>query len=257
MEIIDTHCHLYLDEFKTDIDAVIERAKKVGVKKFYLPAIDSEVTDNMIALEAAFREACFAMMGLHPCSVKENYKEELKKVEQWLHKRSFAAVGETGLDFYWDTTFRAQQYESFEMQMQWAIEQNSPVVIHTRNAMQEAINSVKPFAEKGLKGIFHCFSSSYEDAKQIIDLHFLLGIGGVLTYKNSGLQTVIEKIPMEHIVLETDAPYLTPVPYRGKRNESSYLPFIIAKLAEVKKITVEEVTDITTSNAEKIFKQPS
>jgi TatD DNase family protein len=257
MEIVDTHCHLYLDEFKTDIYAVIERAKKVGVKKFYLPAIDSEVTDNMLALEAAFEEECFAMMGLHPCSVKENYKEELKKVEQWLNKRSFAAIGETGLDFYWDKTFMAQQYESFEMQMQWALEQNKPVVIHTRNAMQEAINSVKPFAAKGLKGIFHCFSSSYEDAKQIIDMQFLLGIGGVLTYKNSGLQSVIEKINIEHIVLETDAPYLTPVPYRGKRNESSYLPFIVAKLAEVKKITVEEVADITTSNAEKIFKQPS
>jgi TatD DNase family protein len=257
MEIVDTHCHLYLDEFKTDIDAVIERAKKVGVKKFYLPAIDSGVTDNMLALEAAFGEACFAMMGLHPCSVKENYKEELKKVEQWLHKRSFAGVGETGLDFYWDKTFVSQQYESFEMQMQWALERNKPVVIHTRKAIQEAIDTVKSFAVKGLRGIFHCFSSSYEDARQIIDMQFLLGIGGVLTYKNSGLEQVIEKIKMEHIVLETDAPYLTPVPYRGQRNESSYLPFIVAKLAEIKKITIEEVADITTSNAEKIFKQPA
>jgi TatD DNase family protein len=254
MDLVDTHCHLYLDEFKKDIDAVIERAKKIGVKKFYLPAIDSAVTDNMLALEAAFGEECFAMMGLHPCSVKEDYKEELKKAEQWLHKRSFAAVGEIGLDFYWDKTFVAQQYEAFQMQMQWALEQNKPVVIHTRNAMQEAINEVKPFAVNGLRGIFHCFSSSYEDARQIIDMQFLLGIGGVLTYKNSGLQTVVEKINMEHIVLETDAPYLTPIPHRGKRNESSYLQFIIAKLAEIKKVTVEAVADITTANAEKVFR---
>jgi len=253
MEIIDTHCHLYLDEFKMDIDAVIERAKNVGVKKFYLPAIDSEVTDSMLGLEAAFGEECFAMMGLHPCSVKENYKEELRKVEEWLSKRSFVAIGETGLDFYWDKTFVSQQYESFEMQMQWALERNKPVVIHTRNAMPEAINTVKPFAAKGLRGIFHCFSSGYEDAVKLIDMQFLLGIGGVLTYKNSDLQSVIEKINMEHIVLETDAPYLTPVPYRGKRNESSYLPFIVTKLAEIKKITVQEVADITTANAKKNF----
>jgi TatD DNase family protein len=253
MEIVDTHCHLYLSDFKTDIDKVIERAKRIGVKKFYLPAIDSEVTDSMLSLEAAFRKECFAMMGLHPCSVKENYKEELKKVQEWLLKRSFAAVGEIGLDFYWDKIFTAQQYEAFEIQMQWALELNMPVVIHTRNAMQEAISTVKPFAAKGLRGIFHCFSGSYEDAREIIDMQFLLGIGGVLTYKNSGLQFVMEKISMEHIVLETDAPYLTPVPYRGKRNESSYLQFIVAKLAEIKKITAEEVADITTANAEKIF----
>jgi TatD DNase family protein len=208
----------------------------------------------MLALEAAFGEECFAMMGLHPCSVKEDYKEELKKVERWLHKRSFAAVGEIGLDFYWDKTFVTQQHEAFQMQMQWALEQNKPIVIHTRNAIREAISEVKSFAVKGLRGIFHCFSSSYEDARQIIDMQFLLGIGGVLTYKNSGLQTVVEKINMEHIVLETDAPYLTPVPYRGKRNESSYLQFIIAKLAEIKKITVEEVAVITTANAEKVFR---
>ncbi|SRR6266487_2566798 len=255
MKIVDTHCHLYLDEFKTDIDAVIERAKKAGVEKFYLPAIDSDVTDHMLALEAAFSEECFAMMGLHPCSVKENYKDELRNVQEWLHKRSFAAVGEIGLDFYWDKTFISQQYEAFNIQMQWALERKMPIVIHTRNAIEEAIDTVKPFAAKGLRGIFHCFSDRYDNARQIIDMQFLLGIGGVLTYKNSGLQPVIEKIDMEHILLETDAPYLTPVPYRGKRNESSYLQFIVAKLAEIKKITVEEVAAITTKNAEKIFGQ--
>ncbi|HXL55783.1 MAG TPA: TatD family hydrolase [Chitinophagaceae bacterium] len=253
MKIIDTHCHLYLDEFKADIDAAIERARKTGVERFYLPAIDSEVTDNMLALEAAYGDECFAMMGLHPCSVKGNFKDELRNVQEWLNNRTFAAVGEIGLDFYWDKTFIAQQYEAFETQMQWALERNMPVVIHTRNAIQEAIDMAKPFAAKGLRGIFHCFSGSYENASQIIDMQFLLGIGGVLTYKNSGLQPVIEKIDLKHIVLETDAPYLTPVPYRGKRNESSYLKYIVAKLAEIKNMSAEEVAAITTNNAEKIF----
>jgi TatD DNase family protein len=252
MKIIDTHCHLYLDEFKNDIDAVIERAEQKGVGKFYLPAIDSEVTAQMLDLEKKY-PACSAMMGLHPCSVKANFKDELKLVEQWLNERSFAAVGEIGLDFYWDTTFANEQYEAFRIQMQWALERNMPIVIHTRNAMNEAIEAVKPFADKGLRGIFHCFSGNDEQAQKIIDMSFLLGIGGVVTYKNSGLQPVIEKISLDHFVLETDAPYLTPVPYRGKRNESSYLEFVVTKIAEIKKISEEEVANATTGNAEKIF----
>lgn len=252
MKIIDTHCHLYLDEFKNDIDAVIERAKQKGVEKFYLPAIDSEVTMSMLELEKKFPE-CVAMMGLHPCSVKANFNEELNLVKQWLNERDFAAVGEIGLDFYWETTFAEQQYEAFKIQMQWALQRNMPIVIHTRNAMNEAIETVKPFAEKGLRGIFHCFSGSFKQAQKIIDMHFFLGIGGVVTYKNSGLQPVIEKINLEHIVLETDAPYLTPVPFRGKRNESSYLEFVIEKIAEIKNISAEEVADVTTNNAEKLF----
>lgn len=252
MKIIDTHCHLYLDEFKNDIDAVIERAKQKGVEKFYLPAIDSEVTMSMLELEKKFPE-CVAMMGLHPCSVKANFNEELNLVKQWLNERDFAAVGEIGLDFYWETTFAEQQYEAFKIQMQWALQRNMPIVIHTRNAINEAIETVKPFAEKGLRGIFHCFSGSFKQAQKIIDMHFFLGIGGVVTYKNSGLQPVIEKINLEHIVLETDAPYLTPVPFRGKRNESSYLESVIEKIAEIKNISAEEVADVTTNNAEKLF----
>ena len=252
MKIIDTHCHLYLDEFKNDIDAVIERAKQKGVEKFYLPAIDSEVTMAMMELEKKFPE-CEAMMGLHPCSVKANFNDELNLVKQWLSEQDFAAVGEIGLDFYWDTTFAEQQYEAFKIQMQWALERNMPIVIHTRSAMNEAIETVKPFAEKGLRGIFHCFSGNYEQAQKIIDMNFLLGIGGVVTYKNSGLQPVIEKINLEHIVLETDAPYLTPVPFRGKRNESSYLEFVIEKIAEIKNISAEEGAGVTTNNAEKLF----
>jgi len=252
MKIIDTHCHLYLDEFKNDVEAVIERAKQKGVEKFYLPAIDNEVTSAMLALEKKFPE-CFAMIGLHPCSVKENFKDELKLVQQWLNARAFAAVGEIGLDFYWDTTFASQQYEAFKIQMEYALERNMPIVIHTRNATNEAIETVQPFAAKSLRGIFHCFSGDFEQAQKIVEMNFLLGIGGVVTYKNSGLQPVIEKIDLSNIVLETDAPYLTPAPYRGKRNESSYLEFVVMKIAEIKKVSPEEVANITTINAEKIF----
>ncbi len=254
MKLIDTHCHLYSEEFNDDIEAVIARAKAEGVTKFYLPAIDSTCLEGMLALEKKFPDECIAMMGLHPCYVKENYKDELKIVEDQLAQRSFAAVGEIGLDFYWDKTFSAQQYETFELQMQWALEKNLPIVIHTRSAMQETINMVKPFAAKGLKGIFHCFSGSYESAKQMIDMDFLLGIGGVITYKNAGLPEVLANIPLEYLVLETDAPYLTPAPFRGKRNESGYLKYIAEKLAEVKNITVEELAAVTTANAERLFK---
>jgi TatD DNase family protein len=253
MLLIDTHCHLYLSEFKTDLDKVIENANNVGVEKFYMPAIDSTVINDLITTEHNYAKKCFAMMGLHPCSVKENFKDELAVVENWLNKRAFVAVGEIGLDFYWDTTFIKQQYETFEIQMQWALNKNLPIVIHTRNALQQTIDFVKPFAAKGLSGIFHCFGDKYEKAKQIIDINFLLGIGGVLTYKKSGLDEVIKQINLKHIVLETDAPYLTPVPFRGKRNESSFIKIIAEKLAEVKNISLEEVAAVTTANAEKIF----
>ena len=251
--IIDTHCHLYSEEFKDDIDAVIERAKQSGIKKFYLPDIDSETIDAMFALENKYPNECIAMMGLHPCYVKENYKTELQIVQDWLAKRKFAAIGEIGLDFYWDKTFAAQQLEAFELQMQWAVDKEMPIVIHTRNAMKETIDAVKPFADKGLRGVFHCFSGNEEDALQIVEMGFYLGIGGVVTYKNSGLATAIENIGLEWLVVETDAPYLSPVPFRGKRNESSYLQYIIDKLAEIKRCPVAEVVAITSANAEKIL----
>ncbi len=253
MQLIDTHCHLYLDDFRDDIDLVMVRARAAGIIKFFLPSIDSTETNSLLEMEKKFPGECFAMMGLHPCSVKENYRDELNKVAGWLGKRKFAAVGETGLDFYWDTTFMHQQYEAFEMQMQWALDSGIPIVIHTRNAIQQTIDTVKPFAVKGLSGIFHCFGDSYETATQILDMGFYLGIGGVLTYKKSGLDAVMEKVSLDQVVLETDSPYLTPVPFRGKRNESSYLPYIAAKLAAIKKISVEETAAITASNAEKIF----
>lgn len=253
MKLIDSHCHLYLEEFNTDRADVMQRALELGVKKFYLPGIDSEVIESMLAMEEQYPNICFPMMGLHPCSVKENYKLELSIVESWLQKRKFVAIGEIGLDFYWDKTFEAQQYEAFEQQMQWALDYHLPIVIHSREATQATINCVKPFAAKGLKGIFHCFTGSYESAKEIIGMNFLLGIGGVITYKNAGLAEVVKKIDLQHIVLETDAPYLTPVPFRGRRNESSYLKYVAERIALEKNISVEEVATITTANAEQIF----
>lgn len=253
MNFTDTHCHLYLDDFKEDIDAVMQRAIQAGVTSFYLPSIDSSTLNNLFLFEEKYTSVCKAMIGLHPCSVKENVQEELQTMEQHLHKRSFAAIGEIGLDFYWSTTFEQAQYEAFEAQMQWALQKNLPIVIHTRNAMQATINFVKPYAKKGLKGIFHCFSGTVDEAEQIIDMNFLLGIGGVVTFKNSGLADTVALLPLESIVLETDAPYLSPVPFRGKRNESSYLIYVAEKMAAIKNISLEEVAEITTYNAKNIF----
>ncbi len=253
MILIDTHCHLYLEEFRQDIEGVISRAKQIGVEKFYLPAIDSGVIKEMFLLEEKYPGVCIPMAGLHPCSVKENYREELDIVEHWLNKRKFVAIGEIGLDFYWDKTFTDQQYDAFKLQMRWALNKKLPIVIHTRSAMEETIETVKPFAEKGLRGIFHCFSGNASQAARIIEMGFYLGIGGVVTYKNSGLAEVVKEISLENIVLETDAPYLTPVPFRGKRNESSYLEYILNKIAEIKGLPVDEIASATTVNAKKIF----
>ena len=251
--IIDTHTHLYLKNFSEDIDEVMKRATDEGVRKFYLPAIDSSEMENLLSLEKKYPGVCFAMMGLHPCSVKENYKQELDLVYTWLQKRKFAAIGEIGLDLYWDKTFIDQQYQSFYQQIEWALKFNTPVVIHTRNAMQQSIDVIKEYAGKNLRGIFHCFSGTLQNALDIIDTGFYLGIGGVITYKNAGLAEVIKEIDLKHIVLETDAPYLTPVPFRGKRNESSYIKYVVQKIAEIKNVTIEEVDKITTANAEYIF----
>lgn len=253
MKLIDTHTHLYLKEFEQDSNEVIQRAFDAGVEKFYLPSIDSSESEALLTLESKFPQHIFAMAGLHPCSVKENFREELKKIHQQLLERKFAAIGETGLDFYWDTSFIQQQYESLHIHAGWALQYKRPLVLHTRKAMQETIDVVKSYHDKNLFGIFHCFSGTLQNAKDIIDTGFLLGIGGVLTYKNSGLPEVIKEIDLQYLVLETDAPYLPPVPFRGKRNESSYLQYIVEKLAEIKGVPVEEVADVTTKNAERIF----
>lgn len=251
--MIDTHCHLYADEFDADIDTIIQRAEIAGVTKFYLPGIDSNAIPAMLSLEERYPGKCIAMMGLHPCYVKENYQDELAIVEKWLSKRRFSAIGEIGLDYYWDQTFAKEQVQVFKQQIEWSIQYELPIAIHTRNAMQETIRMIQEYVPKGVRGIFHCFGGSYETAQEVIQAGFYLGIGGVITYKKAGLAEVLERIDLEHIVLETDAPYLTPVPFRGKRNESSYLTHILAKLAAIKNCSVDEVAAITTANAEKIF----
>ncbi len=254
MRFIDTHSHIYDTGFQEDLDAVMASAKSAGVEKIYMPGIDSTCINGMMDMETKYPGFCIPMMGLHPCYVKENYQEELAIVEGWLAKRKFAAIGEIGLDYYWDKTFAKEQQLVFEKQMQWGLDLGLPINIHTRNAMGETIELVKPFAKKGLKGIFHCFSGSKESAEQIIEMGFLLGLGGVLTYKNAGVAEAVVDIPLEFLVLETDAPYLPPVPYRGKRNEPAFMIEVAKKLAEIKNIPLHEVAEKTSGNAERIFK---
>ena len=253
MRFIDTHAHLYDESILPEIDAILNNAVAVGIEKIIMPGIDSTCIDDMLLLETKYPNKCIAMMGLHPCYVKENYVAELAIVEGWLSKRKFVEIGEIGLDFYWDKTFTEQQYKAFETQMQWAIDYNTPIVIHTRNAMGETIEAVKPFAKKGLRGAFHCFSGSKESAQQIIEMGFYLGLGGVLTYKNAGVAEAIKNIPMEFLFLETDAPYLPPVPYRCKKNVPAFMIEVAKKLAEIKQIPLHEVAEITTANAERLF----
>ncbi len=254
MRFIDTHSHIYDTGFQEDLNAVMASAKSAGVEKIYMPGIDSTCINGMMDMETKYSGICIPMMGLHPCYVKENYQEELAIVEGWLAKRKFAAIGEIGLDYYWDKTFAKEQQLVFEKQMQWGLDLGLPINIHTRNAMGETIELVKPFAKKGLKGIFHCFSGSKESAEQIIEMGFLLGLGGVLTYKNAGVAEAVVDIPIEFLVLETDAPYLPPVPYRGKRNEPAFMIEVAKKLAEIKNIPLHELAEKTSGNADRIFK---
>jgi TatD DNase family protein len=252
--LIDTHTHLFAEEFDSDRKEVVQRAISAGVNKLFLPNIDSSSIQSMLDLEKQFPENCFAMMGLHPCSVKENYLEELKIIEDWFLKRKFSAVGEIGMDYHWDKTFIPQQKDAFSKQIDLAKKYNLPIVIHQRECFDDVFEIVKSKNGNNLKGIFHCFTGTIEEANRIISLGgFKMGIGGAVTYKNSKLPEVLKQIDLKHIVLETDSPYLTPVPHRGKRNESSFVIFVAQKIAEVKGITVEEVAKITTKNAEDIF----
>jgi len=253
MRFIDTHAHLYSSPIKENIEGIMKNAMDNGIDTIIMPAIDSTTLEAMLEVEASYPQNTMAMMGLHPCSVKENVKEELAIIEAQLQKRKFIAIGEIGLDYYWDKTFTTEQMHAFEIQMQWALDYKLPIAIHTRSAMGETIEAVKPFAKKGLRGIFHCFSGSKESAEQIISMDFHLGLGGVLTYKNAGVAEAIKDIPMEWLVLETDAPYLSPVPYRGKTNEPSYMIQVAMKLAEIKNLPLHEIASITTNNAEKLF----
>lgn len=252
-ELIDTHCHLYLEDFAPDLEDFMMRAEKEGVSRIYMPSLDSQHLNDMLAVEDRFPGRCYSMIGIHPCYVRENYKDELMYMRKALEKRPFAAIGEIGLDYYWDRNYDDFQMICFREQISIAREYNLPIVIHSRSSMDACIEVLRSEKEGGLKGIFHCFSGNLENATDIVDCGLKLGIGGVVTYKNSGLAEVVAQMPIQLIVLETDAPYLTPVPFRGKRNESSYLKYIVAKIAGVKGISEEEVARITTQNARAIF----
>jgi TatD DNase family protein len=254
MNLIDTHCHIYAAEFNGDRDAMLARAEDEGITKMLMPAIDRSTHEQMIRLEMEFPDRCKAMMALHPGSVKEDYQSELRLAEEWFTRRPFIGVGETGLDFYWDLTYTKQQYEVFQQQIEWALRYDLPVVIHSRNSIDECIGMIAKNQNGSLRGVFHCFSGSIEQARKIVDLGFYIGIGGVVTFKKSGLDTVVEQADLENIVLETDAPYLAPTPFRGKRNEVSYIKYMADKVADIKKIPVEDVARITTDNAQKLFR---
>lgn len=254
MHLIDSHCHLYLPEFQEDIHEVIARAKEKGIEKFFLPNIDSGTIDSMCKLANEYPGVCYPMIGLHPTSVKENHIDELKKIKEELVKGEYCAIGEIGIDLYWDKTFLSQQKEAFRFQIKLAKEVGLPVVIHSRESFNEIFNIIDEENDENLKGIFHCFTGSKDDAIRILNYGgFKLGIGGVVTFKNGGIDKFLSEIPLECVVLETDSPYLAPVPYRGKRNESSYLIEIAERLATIYNKEVNEIAEITTTNSLEIF----
>lgn len=248
--LIDTHAHIYLPEFDQDREVLVQRAVAAGLKEIYLPAIDALTHEQMLQTEAAF-PLCKSMMGLHPCSVKEDYVHEMEIIKSYLAKRNFIAVGEIGLDFYWDKTFTEQQYTAFHEQINLALAYNLPIAVHSRNATDECIAVVQQYPT--LRGVFHCFSGNLAQARQLMSLGFYLGIGGVVTFKNSGLDKVVAEAGLAALVLETDAPYLAPVPFRGKRNEPAYTKLVAEKVAGLLNLTVEEVMTVTTRNAENLF----
>ncbi|MBT8196130.1 MAG: TatD family hydrolase [Bacteroidia bacterium] len=256
--LIDSHIHLYADQFKSDIDDLIKEAIEKDIQAFVLPNIDSSSIDDMLHLSRTYPSSCFACMGLHPCSVKENYKDELDSVRSYLfdNKNKFYAVGELGIDMYWDKSTLEIQKKALVQQMEWASELDLPIIIHSREATSIVIDVIKEHKSLKNVGVFHCFSDSEKEANQIIDLGFKLGIGGVLTFKNGGLDKALANIDLEQIILETDGPYLAPVPYRGKRNEPAYVELIAKKLAELKQMNLQEVADITTANSIQLFKLP-
>lgn len=253
MGIIETHAHIYSKEFDLDRQEVIDRALESGIDKVLMPNINSESIQPMLAVESVNPNTCFPMMGLHPCYVKEDFESELETMSQWLNKRDFVAIGEIGMDLHWDTTFVEQQKEAFKIQVQWAIEKNLPIAIHARKANQELLEILEKTDTSKLTGVFHCFSGTEEEAIRIKDLGFYLGVGGVITFKNGGLDKVIQKVGFEKIVLETDAPYLAPMPNRGKRNEIIYINQVAEKLADIFNLSYDEVVKVTTKNAQTLF----
>jgi TatD DNase family protein len=251
--LIDTHAHLYSEDFDDDRDAIIRNAIEADVKKIVLPNIDEKSIGSMLALRNAYPDICYPLMGLHPTSVGKNYKEQLMLVQTWLEKETFYGIGEIGIDLYWDKTYLQEQQEAFRTQLGMARAMHQPVVIHVRNSFDEVYSILSEEQDGNLKGVFHCFSGSENEAQKIIDIGFYLGIGGVVTFKNSNLPEILKKVSINHLLLETDAPYLAPMPHRGRRNESAYLFYIADKLAGIYETTPKEVEEITTANAKILF----
>lgn len=251
---IDTHAHIYDKKFSNDLSEILEKCREEGMQQIYMPNVDHASIDAMLEVEAKHPE-CVATMGLHPCSVGKELEKELYLVEEWLNRRSFAAVGEIGIDLYWDKTYLSRQQEAFRIQTGWAKERNLPIIIHCREAFPETLALVEELKDEKLKGVFHCFTGSLEEAKRVIDLGFCLGIGGVATFKNGGLDKVLPHIALEHLVLETDSPYLAPTPHRGKRNSPAYIPLIAERVAQLKEVSVGEVLTSTTANALALYKK--
>jgi TatD DNase family protein len=253
MVLTDTHTHLYYETNAGKRDALVQRCFEKDITRLFLPNVDSSSIPLVFDLVKAYPQNCFAMLGLHPCDVKEHWKQELDKIEAAIPQHTIYAIGEIGIDLYWDKTFITEQVEAFKLQIGWAKAASLPIVIHCRDAFNEVYEVLQSEHDDRLRGIFHCFTGTVEQANMIIDMGFYLGIGGVVTYKNSGLDKVVEQIDLKHIVLETDAPYLTPVPYRGKPNESSYLVYVAQKVADLHRISVDQVAAVTTGNSKAIF----
>lgn len=251
--IIETHAHLYSDKFKDDLSETIDRAKEIGVEKILMPNIDGESIEVMLEVAQKFPNYCLPMMGIHPCSIKANFEQELYKVEDWLNKEQFVAVGEMGMDLYWDKDFEEQQKEAFRIQVGFAKSKKLPIVIHSREANPVVIDLLEELQDGTLNGVLHCFSGTLEEANKIVELGMHLGVGGVTTFKNGGLEKVLPHIALDKLVLETDCPYLAPVPFRGKRNEPAYLNYMVAKLSDFQEKTEEEIKRETTINAKRLF----
>ncbi|CAN1578330.1 TatD Mg-dependent DNase [Spirosomataceae bacterium] len=259
-KIIETHAHIYDEQFENDRDEMLIRAFEAGVEQIWMPNCNHQTIEGMLSLETQYPEKCLSMMGLHPCYVDKDFDKELEIIEKWLNKRPFIMIGEIGLDFYWDLAFVPQQEQVFLRQLELAKKYNLPICIHSRNSKDNSLNAIQrccdlieEFGWKELRGIFHCFSGNQEDAERVLSLNFLMGIGGVVTFKNGGLDKFLKDIPLRMIVLETDSPYLAPVPHRGKRNEVSNLELVVNKIADIYEISADEVKIQTTENAQKLI----
>jgi TatD DNase family protein len=253
MTIYDTHAHIYLDQFKEDVDDVIEYAREKEVAKIIMPNIDHTSIEDMLELENRFQNYCYAAMGLHPCSVGREFEKELYTVEKWLNERPFLAIGETGLDLYWDKTYFEQQKEALKIQIAFAKKFEIPIILHTRDSMDETIELIEEQQDGQLTGVFHCFTGNLEQAKRIKELNFFVGLGGVSTFKNGGMDKIIPKMDFDHVVLETDSPYLAPVPYRGKRNQPGFVRVVLEYIALLTSEEVEDIASITSANADRLF----